>query len=133
MGDEFNPMDYLKEIGGVFKFGSGVLGKSAIAVGFLLVAVIVAIIKLHTEWAIVGTLLVGAAFFFVWFFKVLSFADKHPDLAMLDGAEWTSWKRFEAASKNVSVLSPEDRVITVSPKAPTNVLDSPSEPDKVEE
>jgi hypothetical protein len=114
MADDFNPINYLKEIGGVFKFGSGVLGKSAIAIGFLLCAVIVAVFRLHSDLAIFGVILIGAIFYFLWFFKVLSFADKHPDLALLDGAEWTSWKKFEAAAKGLTP-SFEDRTPALSP------------------
>src|SRR6266404_2958850 len=108
MADDFNPIQYLKEIGGVFKFGSGVLGKSAIALGVLLFAVLIAVWRLHSDLAIIGTLVAGAIFFFLWFYRVLKFASDHPDLALLDGAEWTGWKRFEAAAKGM-IPAPEER------------------------
>jgi hypothetical protein len=100
MADEPNPiLNYLKEIGGVFKLGSGVLGKSAIVIGILMVAVIAAVWRSHSDFAIVGALLIGAGLFFLWFNRVLGFASKHPDLTLLEGAEWTGWKRFEAEAK----------------------------------
>jgi hypothetical protein len=100
MADDPNPiLSYLKEIGGVFKLGSGVLGKSAIVIGILMVAIIAAVWKLHSDIAIVGTIIIGGGLFFLWFLRVLDFASKHPDLALLEGAEWTGWKRFEAEAK----------------------------------
>ena len=114
MSDDFNPLSYLKEIGGVFKFGSGVLGKSSIALGVLLLAVLVAVWRLHSDLAIIGTLVIGALFFFLWFYRVIRFASEHPDLALLDGAEWTGWKRFQAGAKDLNP-SPEELVPTSSP------------------
>jgi len=112
MADDFNPLNYLREIGGVFKLGSGVLGKSAIAVGILMVAVVVAVWRLHSDWAIFGALFVGGGLFFLWFYKVLKFSSDHPDLAVLDGVEWSSFQRFQASVKGSSLpVSSEDPVL----------------------
>jgi hypothetical protein len=97
--DSNSLLSYLKEIGGVLKLGSGVLGKSAIVVSILMGAVIIAVWRLHSDLAIVGALFIGGGLFFLWFQRVLGFASKHPDLALLEGAEWTGWKRFEAETK----------------------------------
>jgi len=98
----------------VFKFGSGILGKSAIVLGVLLIGVPVAIYRLHSDWAIIGVLGIGAVIFFTWLLKVLKFSVQHPDLAMLDGAEWTGYKRFEAAAKE-TVPTPEQRKPALGP------------------
>jgi hypothetical protein len=100
MADEsYSLLSYLKEIGGVLKLGSGVLGKSAIVVSILLVSVIIAVWRLHSDYAIIGALIFGGVSFSLWFHRVLGFASQHPDLALLEGAEWTGWKRFEAEAK----------------------------------
>lgn len=114
MADDFNPIKYFTEIGGVFKFGSGVLGKSAIAVGIFLLAIPVAVWRLHSDLAVLGALVFGALIFLLWFFSVLRFANQHPDLALLDGAEWTGWKKFEAAAKG-SAPTAEQLKITSAP------------------
>jgi hypothetical protein len=88
---DFDPIAYIKEVGGVVKFGSGVLGKSSIALGILLVAVVIAVARLHSDGAIIGVLAVGAIIFFCWFRYVLKFAEEHPDIAVLEGAEWSSF------------------------------------------
>lgn len=100
-------IDRIKEVGGVFKFGSGVLGKSAIALAVLLVAVIVAAARLHSDGAILAVIGVGAVIFFAWFAYVLRFASNHPDVALLEGAEWSGWKKFEASAKGFVPQLPE--------------------------
>jgi hypothetical protein len=96
---EFNPIAYVKEIGGVLKFGSGVLGKSAIALGILLLAVIVAAARLHSDAAILSVIGLGVIVFLGWFLYVLKFAGEHPDIALLEGGEWSGFQRFQAAAK----------------------------------
>src|SRR5712692_664876 len=91
--------NWLKEMSGVFKFGKGVLGRSAIAVGIFLIAVVVAAFRLSSDKAILWDLGLGSAMFCVWFFSVLWFSGKHPDIALLEDAEWSGYKRFEAAAK----------------------------------
>jgi|HubBroStandDraft_4_1064222.scaffolds.fasta_scaffold297018_2 hypothetical protein len=87
---------YLKQVGEAFRLGSGVLGKSAIAVGILIVVGGVAISRLKSDAAILVALAVVILAFFLWFFPVIRFVDKHPDAALLEGAEWI---RFQAAAK----------------------------------
>jgi hypothetical protein len=72
---------------------------------------------LHSDAAIIGVLVFGAFVFFLWFFRVIKFSSDHPYLALLDGAEWTGWKKFEAAAKDVSP-SAEQSKPTSSPQLP---------------
>jgi hypothetical protein len=99
MSDSSNPISYIKEVGGVFKLGSGVLGKSAIAVGFLMVTGTVAVFRLKSDLAILTALGVTILVFLAWFFPVMRFVQKHPDTALLEGAEWTGYQRFQAEAK----------------------------------
>jgi hypothetical protein len=108
------PDDFLhtvKEVGGVFKFGTGVLGKSAIALGVLLIAVIVAVARLHSDGAIIAVIIIGAALFFGWFAYVLRFAGDHPDAALLEGAEWSSYHKFQAAAKGYTPTQAEQQPV----------------------
>lgn len=126
----FNLANYLKEAGGVFKFGSGVLGKSAIVVGIVLVAAVVAIWKLHSDFAILGVLAFAAIIFFLWFFKVLKFAEAHPDIAVLEGAEWSSYQRFQASAKGYLPPSSEQVPVILpgtNPALPTANLQNESD------
>jgi hypothetical protein len=108
MPDELGPIGYLKEIGAAFKLGSGVLGKSAIAVGILMIVGGVAVYRLKSDGAILAALGIIALVFFLWFFPVIRFVEKHPDAALLEGAEWTGFHRFQAAAKGY-LPSAEDR------------------------
>jgi hypothetical protein len=111
---DFDPIAYIKEVGGVVKFGSGVLGKSAIALGVLLFGVVIAAARLHSDEAIIGALVLGAIVFFGWLLYVLKFASQHPDIAVLEGAEWSSFQRFQAAAKGY-VPAPAEQRPTLPP------------------
>jgi hypothetical protein len=69
MSDE-NPLWFIKEIGGVLKLGSGLLGKSAIALCIWLAIILVSVFRLRSDLSIVGVIAIGAIGFFVWFFPV---------------------------------------------------------------
>lgn len=97
---ENNPIPpYIREMGGVFKFGKGVMGKSTIALVTLLVVGGVAMCRLPPAGVII-VFLILVAITIAWFCKIEKFAVQHPDLAVLDGAEWRRWKVFEASAKN---------------------------------
>ena len=102
----------LKEVGGIFKFATGVLGKSAIVLGILLVVAIVAVWRLHSDVAIFGTVVLAALSFFLWFYPVIKFAGKHPDIALLEGAEWSGFQRFQAEAKGYSPKPSERHAIS---------------------
>ncbi|MEG9435307.1 hypothetical protein JAO29_03910 [Edaphobacter sp. HDX4] len=98
------PFSWMREVGGVFRLGSGVLGKSVIGLGLLVVVGGIAITHLHSDWAILTIFGAVVLAFFVWFFPVLSFCKKHPDAALLDGAEWTGYQRDRVAAKGYTPL-----------------------------
>lgn len=102
-GIEAGLIHYLHEIGGAFKFGRGLLGKSAIPLLALMVAVIVAAFRIHSDEWIVLALVLAAVIFFLWYFLLLRFCEKHPDVALLEGGEWTSYKRFEQESRGLAL------------------------------
>jgi hypothetical protein len=112
---EDNPLSIIREVGGVFRLGSGVLGKSAIAIGILMLVGGIAVYRLHSDLAILGALAMIAAVFFLWFFPVLRFVEKHPDAALLDGAEWTGYQRDQVAAKG---YTPDPNDLTPKQVAP---------------
>ena len=98
MADDL-PLSWIREVGGVFRLGSGVLGKSAIALGIFIAVCGIAVLKLHSDTAILIALGIIFVAFFVWFFPVLRFCKDHPDAALLDGSEWTGYQRDQIAAK----------------------------------
>jgi hypothetical protein len=98
MADEF-PLSWIREVGGVFRLGSGVLGKSAIAIGILIAVGGIAVFRLHSDAAILIAFGLIVVVFFLWFFPVLRFCKDHPAAALLDGAEWQGYQRDQIAAQ----------------------------------
>lgn len=92
-------LNTLSKYGGVFRWGSGLLGKSAIVVGPLVVGILVVAWNLHTDWAKLGAMLLAVGTFFCWYFPFLSFCDKHPANALLEGVQWSEHQRAMLATK----------------------------------
>jgi hypothetical protein len=117
----------VKEVGGVFKFGSGVLGKSAIALGILMIAVIVAAARLRSDGAIIAVIAMGALIFFAWFAYVLKFAGAHPDAALLEGAEWSGYQRFQATVKGLAPSAVDQHLTLPTGEQAPSVPEAPKE------
>ena len=83
------------------------MGKSAIALGVLLVAVIIGVSRLHSDAAILLAIVIGVLIFAGWFRYVLKFAGEHPDVALLEGSEWSGYQRFQATAKGYSPKATE--------------------------
>lgn len=86
------------------KLGNGVLGKSSIVIGVLMFAVCAAIVRLHSDWAILTALVLGAIFCFAWFVPIVRFAYKHPAEVLLEGSQWTAHQQFLAAKGHPTII-----------------------------
>ena len=102
-----NTSNTLKAYGGMFRWGSGLLGKTAVVIGILILCVFACIWKLHSDWAIVGVLALGAVIYFTWYFPLLKFANEHPAEAMLDGIQWSTHQQVMMASKGQAPTIPD--------------------------
>lgn len=102
----------LKEVASVIRLGSGLLGKSAIVLGLLILCVGVAFFRLHDDRYIFGALAFGAVIFFAWFIPIIRFADRHPDAALLEGAQWAQHQRDQMAAKNFRPTRDDLRMIS---------------------
>lgn len=93
----------LAEAGQAVRFGSGVLGKTSYAVIVLLILWAIIIWRLGDNAALNATLFaagfVASGVFLWWLRATHRFAENNPAQAMLDGAEFTAYKRFEAEVK----------------------------------
>jgi hypothetical protein len=109
LGPAPNPNDILRKVaeaGMGVRFGRGVVAKT----GYAVVAVLV--IWLGVVWRIgdslvqncflAGAALVASALVIWWILATQRFAERNPAQAMLDGAEFIEYKRFEATSKDGS-------------------------------
>lgn len=110
-----NPFSMVQEIVGVIKLGNGLLGKSAIVLGILMLCVCVSVFRLHSDPAILGALGLGALFFFAWFGPIMFFANRHPAEAFLEGSQWAEHQRFQLAAKGYTPEEPAEKLMTTSP------------------
>jgi len=94
------------------------------------VVAIVAVFRLHSDWAIIATLVFAAIVFFIWFFPVIRFAEKHPDAALLEGAEWSGFQRFQAAAKGY-MPTPEEQKPSLAPGTSESLI--PGKPQDIAE
>ncbi len=76
------------------------MGKSALLALAVTAVCGIAAWRLPAEW-ILAPVLGAILVFFVWFFKILAYASEHPDAALLEGAEWTSYRRFVARTREL--------------------------------
>lgn len=83
---------------GAFKFGKGVMGKSAFAIGGLITLGVISIIWQSPLAFAIDILF--AALFIWWYRDIKEFAIEHPEHALLDGAEWVNYQKFIAKSKH---------------------------------
>lgn len=75
------------------------MGRSTVA---LIVAILMIggiSLRIDDERMIGGCVVVVAFLFIAWFFSIMWYSTRHPDVALLEGAEWTNWKRFELGGK----------------------------------
>jgi hypothetical protein len=102
-----------KGYGGVFRWGSGLLGKSAVVVGPLVAGILIVAWSLHSDWMKLAAMILAVGTFFLWYMPFLKFCDKHPAEALLDGMQWSEHQMLLAAKGHTSV--PSENAIQVSP------------------
>lgn len=96
VGDTLNAM---RSYGGAFRWGSGLLGKSAIVVGPLVVGLLVLAWESHSDLARFGFALLAVGTFFGWFVPFIKFCEKHPADALLEGVHWAQHQQVLLAAK----------------------------------
>jgi hypothetical protein len=84
-----------------FRFG-GFVGKLCIFGATVVVAIAAVALKLHDQRLLLTAIGIMAVLGFYVVYKVSSFADKHPELAMFEGAEILQWEQIKLAAKGVS-------------------------------
>ena len=86
------------------RLARGVVGKLSTVAGIVLVVLAIAAYKLEDPRYIIGVVGCAIFIFLVYQFGVLWFAHKHPDHALLEGAELVQIREMEMAAKNIPLL-----------------------------
>lgn len=90
------------DMGSVFKFGYGIVGKSTIGfVSLIFMGVIVAFKQPEHAF---HSFVLGAAVFCAWYLRVENLAIKHPELALLDGAELRKWEQLRQSKSGPAIV-----------------------------
>lgn len=104
------------------KFGVGVVGKCSNLGIALLILLLLVIYKLENELAILFTVVVaiGTTIYFVK--NLLSFAEKNPEISVLEGAELVAYKKVELKLKGNDSLFTESPSINDPHKVEVAIL-----------
>jgi hypothetical protein len=101
----------LQGYSGVFKWGSGLLGKSAIVVWIAVAGILVGLWSLHSDWMKFSAMLLVIALIFGWYIPLLKFCNKHPENALLEGVQWSEHHRLELAAKGFEAAAPNSATL----------------------
>ncbi len=94
-----------KAYGGTFRWGSGLLGKSAIVVGPLIIGLLILAWHMQSDWARFGLSMIAVATFFGWYIPFIQFCEKHPADALLEGIHWAEHQQHLLAAKGQPTIS----------------------------
>ena len=83
------------------RLAQGVVGKSSYVAFAALIGLAVVAYSLKDPGYLLAIGLVIAATFLIFLFSVLWFAHKHPDTALLEGAELVRWRQIDMAAKGL--------------------------------
>ena len=81
------------------RLSHGVVGKSSYVAGVALLALLVVAYSLKDSGYLFAVACFILILFFVYFGGVLWFSDRHPDMALLEGAELVKWRQIDMAAK----------------------------------
>lgn len=116
------------------KLGRGVVGKlTNIGLAFFgIIAIVVA--RSDNPWIMGGAIVSAVAAFGFFVYRVTEFADKHPEAALLEGAEFVAYKKLQMSAKGRMLPPPNDAnaIAMTDPSAPAMVVVDKSEPDRDE-
>jgi hypothetical protein len=96
------------------QLGSGVVGKlNALGMLLILVIGILAYTLIKNEWAILGLIIAMLIAFILFCKSTFAFAEKNPEIAVLDGAQLVMYKRTELGGKQINI--PKESPLTNRP------------------
>jgi hypothetical protein len=114
------------------KFGPGVVGKTSYATIALFILWAIVLIRLSGNAWLDIVLLFGAivatCIYIWWVRKTQAFAENNPELALLEGAQFVEYQKWQAQAKGLPLLPASPPVI--DPNAPALIGQVSQEPDK---
>lgn len=109
------------------RFARGVVGNTTYAMCAGLLAIGIAAFALRGSPPMAIAVIVIIGLLLAWYLHgTWKFADKHPELALLGGAELLKWREMDMGAKNVTLPSNADNVVAGS------LADQSTDPDDAE-
>jgi hypothetical protein len=105
---------------GHIRLAQGVVGKASVVAGIVLLTLGAIAMRVDSDLLLVIAGIVVLVFF-VYLAAVLWFAHRHPEQALLEGAEIIQYRRLELAAREVPDAPP------LTPTTPRQLPPSPSE------
>ena len=87
------------------RLSHGVVGKSSYVAGVALLALLMVAYSLKDSSYLFAVACFILVLFFGYFGGVLWFANRHPDMALLEGAELVKWRQIEMAAKEMPSIT----------------------------
>ena len=112
------PFNFDRAIDGLTKvtLRGGVVGKVTFAVAFVSLALGAIAWSVSNVWLSSAALVMVFTLSFVMLWRLINFADRNPQAALLEGAEFLVHEQIVHASKTVPVI-PQNQVEQVQPEA----------------
>ena len=104
---EFDTEEFLKGLGisgetiSRIRLGRGVVGRVSYVAALTIAALALIAYKASGERLRIGIAATISIVFLIYFFRTLRFAEKHKDLALLEGAELLALRQMELRAKSV--------------------------------
>ncbi len=134
IGEDLNlPLDIGTAVQGISKVNlrGGVVGKVALTVMVVSIATSLVAWSAHNIWISAAAIAAIFIIAFTMLWRLISFADRHPQAALLEGAEFLVHEQMLQGSKNHPMfrVDPRDRVQSGLRQDHTNVYKGALEPD----
>jgi hypothetical protein len=85
------------------RLAQGVVGKASYVAGTALLALMAVAISLREPVYLLAVAILVVILFLGYLLGSLWFSHKHPDMALLEGAELVKWRQIEMAAKGLSI------------------------------
>lgn len=104
-------------------FKGGVVGRTTFIIGLVCVLITAIILFYRTLWFACAGIVVMIVFAFVFLWRLINFADRNPQAAILEGSQLVSLRKIEQSSKNQPCFTASEIV----PEQPEPIESSPSD------
>lgn len=104
-------------------FRGGVVGRTTFIIGLVCVLITSIILFYGVLWFACAGITVMVTFAFIFLWRLINFADRNPQAALLEGSQLVTLRKIEQSSKN----QPSFTASEIIPEQPEPIESSPSD------